>query len=343
MDDRPLIAITIGDPAGVGPEVVLKALARPHLHEICTPLVIGDAALLDLAARRLKLSTGLARISSLDQLRSSPQSAVVFHVPGLDLGSFQPGSLTADYGQASLDYLNCAIDFALDGKVAAIATGPINKAALHLAGSPYRGHTQLLADRCGVERVSMMLLSPGRLTEPRWLRVTHATTHIALKEVATSLTPEMLRSTIRLTNECLLTLGIEIPRLAVAGLNPHAGDEGVMGDEEIRWIHPTVMQSRAEGINVSGPLPADTVFLRAVHGEFDAVVALYHDQGHIAVKMHGFENAVNLTLGLPIIRTSVDHGTAFDIAWQGKANEASMVAAIELAAAIATNPQSRSR
>ena len=338
MDDRPVIAITIGDPAGVGPEVVLKALTRPHLLEICTPLVIGDAGLLDLAASRLKLPADLARISSLDQIDSPSQSALVFHVPGVDLGTFRPGSLAAEYGQASLDYLNCAIDFALDSKVAAIATGPINKAALHLAGSPYRGHTQLLADRCRVERVSMMLLSPGRLPEPHWLRVTHATTHIALHEVPSRLTLEGLISTIQLTQESLLRLGIKAPRLAVAGLNPHAGDEGVMGDEEIRWIQPTVMQCRTEGIDVSGPFPADTVFLRAVQGEFDAVVALYHDQGHIAVKMHGFENAVNLTIGLPIIRTSVDHGTAFDIAWQGKANEASMVSAIELAAEFATNP-----
>jgi 4-hydroxythreonine-4-phosphate dehydrogenase len=343
MNDRPIIAITIGDPAGVGPEVVLKALAQPKLLDICCPLVVGDADLVDHAARQLKVQINLKRISNPDAIDGDAQEAVVLHMPGVDLTSFQPGMLSADSGEASLDYLECAIDLTLSGKTAAIATGPINKVALHLAGSPYRGHTQLLADRCGVKQVSMMLLTPGRLSEPHWLRVSHATTHIALKDVPAKLTPDGLRSTIRLTHECLQNLGLSRARLAVAGLNPHAGDGGLMGEEELLWIQPLVAACRIDGFDVEGPLPADTVFLRATQGEFDAVVALYHDQGHIAVKMHGFENAVNMSLGLPIIRTSVDHGTAFDIAWQGRADPASMIAAIELAATMAAQQQSKTR
>jgi 4-hydroxythreonine-4-phosphate dehydrogenase len=337
MDERPLIAVTTGDPAGIGPEVVLKAVARSSIRRACRTLVLGDADLLAYAAQQMDLPFELGRIATPDEIGEQPPQGAILHIPGVKPETFQPGVIAAENGRASLDILETAIDLALSGRAAAIATGPINTAALHLAGSPYRGHTQLLADRSGAERVTMMLLSPGRGVEPRWLRVSHATTHIALKEVPGKLTPEVLRSTIELTQSGLTMLGIERPRLAVAGLNPHAGDEGLMGDEEIRWIGPLVEQIQSAGIDIHGPLPADTVFLRAAAGEFDAVIALYHDQGHIAVKMHGFEDAVNLTLGLPIIRTSVDHGTAFDIAWQGQADESSMVAAIELAARIAAN------
>jgi 4-hydroxythreonine-4-phosphate dehydrogenase len=337
MNDRPLIAITIGDPGGVGPEVVLKAVARPAVQGTCRPLILGDAVLLEHAASSMNLHPELHCISDLSELKGMPSGVAILNLPGLDLDAFQPGEIRADFGRASLSYIELAIDLALTGQVAGIATGPIHKAALHLAGSPFRGHTGLLADRCGVSDVSIMLLSPGRAPQPHWLRVTHATTHIALKEVPSRLTHASLLSTVRLTHSGLVSLAIGRERIAIAGLNPHAGDEGLMGDEEIRLIQPAVEQARAEGFDVQGPLPADTVFLRAVQGEFDAVVALYHDQGHIPVKLHGFENAVNLTLGLPIIRTSVDHGTAFDIAWQGIANETSMVAAIELAAALARN------
>ncbi|MFN2273804.1 MAG: 4-hydroxythreonine-4-phosphate dehydrogenase PdxA [Anaerolineales bacterium] len=343
MAERPLVAITTGDPAGVGPEVVLKALQHPGVLEICRPVVLGDIGLMELAAHRLKLPLDLEPIKQIEDMEEHVYHAALLHIPGVDLDHFEPGSISAENGQASLDILERAVALALSGQVDAIATGPINKAALHRAGSPYRGHTRLLADRCGVQQVTMMLLSPGRGSEPHWLRVSHATTHIALKEVPQQLSADGLRNTVLLTLDGLRLLGIQNAVLAVAGLNPHAGDEGLMGEEEIRWIRPLIEQMQAEGLMVTGPLPADTVFLRAAQGEFDAVVALYHDQGHIAVKMHGFENAVNLTLGLPILRTSVDHGTAFDIAWQGQANEASMVAAIELAATMASERQSTTR
>jgi len=341
MNERPLVAITIGDPGGIGPEVVLKALAHPGLAAACRPLVIGHAGLLERAASELGLASP-PTVHAPEDVEPTARGAHLLDTGSLQPDRFETGVVSAANGRAALDYIEEAIELALAGRVGAIATGPINKAALHLAGSPYRGHTRLLADRCGVERVSMMLLTPGRTTEPHWLRVTHATTHIALKEVPARLTPAALRSTILLTEQSLERMGLQRRRIAVAGLNPHAGDEGLMGDEEVRWINALVEQCRREGFDLHGPLPADTVFLRAVQGEFEAVVALYHDQGHIPVKMHGFENAVNLTLGLPIIRTSVDHGTAFDIAWQGKADEASMVAAIELAASMAST-QTNSR
>jgi 4-hydroxythreonine-4-phosphate dehydrogenase len=340
MYEHPLIAITMGDPGGIGPEVVLKALSHQHLHELCRPLVIGDADLLERANRELHLELQLQNVLALESLDPRSSGSYLVHAPGLTLETFQTGVVTAENGRASLNYIEKAIELALSGRVAAIATAPINKASLHLAGSPYRGHTRLLADRCKVEHVTMMLLTPGRQEQPQWLRVTHATTHIPLKEVPVQLTPPGLLSTIQLTHESLQLLGLDRKRIAVAGLNPHAGDAGLMGEEEVQWINPFVQQCRDDGFDVHGPLPADTVFLRAVQGEFDAVVALYHDQGHIPVKMHGFENAVNLTLGLPIIRTSVDHGTAFDIAWQGRADEASMVAAIELAADLASKKTS---
>jgi 4-hydroxythreonine-4-phosphate dehydrogenase len=342
MDERPLIAVTTGDPAGIGPEVVLKAIVHPRILEACRPLVLGDADLLSYASQQMKLPLGLKLITHSDDLEKQLPDGALLHVPGVKPEVMQPGEISAENGRASLEILETAISLALSNQVAAIATGPIHKAALNLAGSPYRGHTQLLADRCGVGKVTMMLLSPGRGAEPHWLRVSHATTHIALKDVPAKLTPEGLQGTIELTLNSLTILGADQSRLAVAALNPHAGEEGLMGDEEIRWIRPFVERIRSEGVDASGPLPADTVFLRAAAGEFDAVIALYHDQGHIAVKMHGFENAVNLTLGLPIIRTSVDHGTAFDIAWQGLADESSMVEAIKLAARMATHKQASS-
>jgi 4-hydroxythreonine-4-phosphate dehydrogenase len=219
------------------------------------------------------------------------------------------------------------------GQVDAIATGPINKAALKAAGVPFVGHTELLAALTGEERVTTMLATTGRRAEPvEALRVVHVTRHVPLAEVAKHITKARVLETIRLTDVGLKQMGIATPRLAVAALNPHGGDDGLMGCEELDAIGPAVEAAQAEGIDVHGPIPADSVFFRAIRGEFDAVIAMYHDQGHIPIKTHGFERSVTVTLGLPIVRTSVDHGTAFDIAWQGVAHEESMVEAICLAA-----------
>jgi 4-hydroxythreonine-4-phosphate dehydrogenase len=224
-----------------------------------------------------------------------------------------------------VSYIERATELALHDKVAAIVTGPINKAAIEAAGSPHIGHTEMLAELTGEERVTTMLATTG-------LRVVHVTRHVALKDVAQYITREQVLETIRLTDSGLKAMGFSSPRVAVAALNPHGGDGGLIGQEEIEEIGPAVEAALAEGVRVVGPIPADSVFFRAIRGEFDVVVAMYHDQGHIPIKTHGFERSVTVTLGLPIVRTSVDHGTAFDIAWQGVASEESMVEALRLAA-----------
>jgi 4-hydroxythreonine-4-phosphate dehydrogenase len=246
----------------------------------------------------------------------------------VDVSAVPKAEVSATAGMAAVAYVEQATELALNGKVHAIATGPINKAALQAAGIPHVGHTELLAELTGAERVTTMLATPG-------LRVVHVTRHVPLRAVAAHITYERVLETIRLTDTGLREMGISQPIVAVAALNPHGGDGGLVGHEEIEVIRPTVEAALAEGIDAHGPIPADSVFFRAIRGEFDVVVAMYHDQGHIPIKTHGFERSVTVTLGLPIVRTSVDHGTAFDIAWQGVASEESMIEAIQLAAQLA--------
>lgn len=332
MPDRPLLAVTMGDPAGIGPEVVLKALARDEVWNTARPLVIGDTVVLREVAARCGWTPTLRAVRDLTQAEFESREVQVLDLNQIALDDVTPGGISAQCGRASAAYLFRAIDLAMAGEVAGIVTAPINKAALREAGLVYRGHTEILAERCGARKVAMMLVGPGRGPTDEWLRVVHATTHVSLAEAVRLLTPERIVDTAAIAQEGLRRLGVSRPRIAVAALNPHAGDEGLMGDEEARIVAPAIEAARARGYDVVGPIPADTVFLRALQGEFDVVIALYHDQGHIAVKTHGFERAVNVTLGLPIVRTSVDHGTAFDIAWQGKARETSLVEAIKLAA-----------
>jgi 4-hydroxythreonine-4-phosphate dehydrogenase len=284
----PRIAITVGDPAGIGPEIAQKAAADPRVAAACVPVFYGPAT------------------------------------PGA-LAAFQPGTVSAAAGRAAYDAILGAVDDARAGRVAAIATAPISKEALAAAGLPWKGHTDLLAHLCGVPEVAMLFYS-------RELRVVLATVHVALREVPVLLTPTRLRSVIELTARELPRFGYPSPRLAVAGLNPHAGEHGVIGSEDDAVIRPVVDACRRSGLAVTGPIPADTVFVRAMRGEFDAVVASYHDQGLVPIKLVAFGRAVNVTLGLPIIRTSVDHGTAFDIAGRGVADPSSMVEAVLLAA-----------
>jgi 4-hydroxythreonine-4-phosphate dehydrogenase len=332
---RPLIAVTMGDPAGVGPEVVLKALGHAQVRSTCIPLVIGNLQVLQQAAACTDTELDLIQVRSPGEIDRQQASPCVLDLPPNPEAGFPIGCVDALCGQAAAGYISYAIELAMSREVDGISTAPINKAAFQLAGIPYRGHTEMLADLTNSRSVAMMLVTPGRGTEKEWMRVSHVTTHIPLRKVAKSLTQEKVITTIRITLEGLRQIGIPNPRLALAALNPHASDEGLMGDEEAHILSPTVLAAQEQGISVVGPIPADTVFLRALQGEFDAVVALYHDQGHIPAKTHGFERAVNVTLGLPIIRTSVDHGTAFDIAWKGIANEESMVEAILLAAQMA--------
>jgi 4-hydroxythreonine-4-phosphate dehydrogenase len=285
---KPRVAITVGDPAGIGPEVAAHAAAHRSVLEVCEP--------------------------------------VLYTPPAGDV--FAAGILSADAGRAAYDLLVRAAADAQRGAVDAIATAPVNKEAFRLAGLPWSGHTDLLAHLTGASHVAMMFHSDA-------LRVVLATVHIALAEVPRALTRESLESTIALTARELPRFDVAAPRIAVAGLNPHAGEHGLFGGEEDRVIRPSIAACRARGIDVAGPFPGDTIFGRAIRGDFDVVIACYHDQGLIPVKLVAFGQAVNVTLGLPIVRTSVDHGTAFDIAGRGVADPGSMIAAVRLAARLA--------
>jgi len=285
---KPRIAITAGDPAGIGPEIATAAAADPRVIAVCEPVVYAPP----------------------------------------DPRRFPPGVLSGEAGRAAYDTIVRAVEDARQQRVGGIATAPVNKEAFHLAGLPWRGHTDLLAHLTGAPHVAMMFDSAA-------IRVVLATVHIPLADVPRALTQPMLEATIDLTARELPRYGVAHPRIAVAGLNPHAGEHGLFGHEEESAIAPAIAACRARGINVTGPFSGDTVFLRAHRGEFDVVVACYHDQGLIPVKLLAFGEAVNVTLGLPIVRTSVDHGTAFDIAGKGVANPESMIAAVLLAARLA--------
>jgi len=285
----PKIALTVGDPAGIGPEIVAKAAADPGVLAVCRPIVF-----------------------------STPPEAAV-----------RTGSVSAAAGRAAYATIVRAVDFAKRGDVDAIVTAPINKLAFAKAGLKWKGHTDLIAHLCDSKRVAMMFHSPT-------LKVVLITVHVPLKSVSKYLTPALVDQTIGLTAEAMKMFGTPKPRLALAGLNPHAGEHGVLGDEDDKVLVPAVRRARARRVNIEGPIPGDTVFVRAARGEYDCVIACYHDQGLIPVKLLSFGNAVNVTIGLPIIRTSVDHGTAFDIAGKGVANAGSMIAAVKLAAEMAS-------
>ena len=328
MQSKPIIAITMGDPAGIGPEITAKALAREEVQSCCRPLLVGDAALMAEAIALVSAPLELNSITDPADAQFDPGRPDIIDLGNIDSATLKRGEVSAEAGRASVDYIKRAVEIVMAGQADAIVTGPINKAALKTAGIPYIGHTELLADLTGEQRVTTMLATTG-------LRVVHVTRHIPFKDIAKHITRDNILETMRLTDSGLMLMGLPKPHLAVAALNPHGGDEGLMGNEEIEEIAPAVEAAKAEGILASGPIPADSVFFRAIRGEFDVVVCMYHDQGHIPIKTHGFEQSVTVTLGLPIVRTSVDHGTAFDIAWQGIAREVSQVEAIRLAARMA--------
>ncbi len=326
---RPLIAITTGDPAGIGPEVVLKALAHATVFDQCRPLVVGDARVLRRAQDWLPdLNLALNVVSRPDEGSYRPGTVDVLDLHDVNPDDCPVGEISAAGGRAAVEAVFKACDLAMDGAVDAMATAPLNKAAMNLAGFHYAGHTELLTDRTGATRVSMLLIGEG-------LRVVHISTHVALAEAIRRVTPERVGAVIDIAAAACAALGIDAPRIAIAGLNPHAGEGGLFGDEEERFVQPAIEAARRRGLNVSDPQPPDTVFLRAKKGEFDIVVAMYHDQGHIPMKLLAFDSGVNVSVGLPIVRTSVDHGTAFDIAGTGRASEASMLAALDVAVQMA--------
>jgi 4-hydroxythreonine-4-phosphate dehydrogenase len=335
-DDRPLVALTMGDVAGVGPEVIARAWAGEALRELARPFVVGDPATLRRAVTLLGTGAEVRTIASPEEADPSSRSIPCLIATDQDLSGVRPGVIDARAGRAAADFLIGAIDLAMAGRVDAIVTLPLQKESLHAAGVPHPGHTEILAERCRAPEHAMMLYLEAPEGSPRpGLGVIHATLHVALRRVFDLLTVDAVEAKIRLADEALRPLtGGRPPRVAVAGLNPHAGENGLFGTEEIEIIAPAVARARASGIDVDGPIAADTLFARALGGEFDAVVAMYHDQGHVALKTIGFDRAVNVTLGLPIVRTSVAHGTAFDIAWQGKAETSSLIEAVRVAARI---------
>lgn len=336
---KPTIAITMGDPAGIGAEVTVRALAHSALYQICTPVVIGSAEALVDANRFTGCRLSLHEIQTPDQAAGTPGMLDYIDPAPLAPGSYVPGKVSAACGDAAFSYVTHGISLAKSGDVAAVVTGPINKEALNLAGHHFDGHTEIFAHYTDTTNYAMLLASGN-------LRVIHVTTHVSLRQACDLVRAPRVLDTIRLAKRALRELGIANGRIAVAGLNPHSSDNGLFGEEEAREILPAIEAARAEGLDVTGPVPPDSVFVRALGGEFDIVVAMYHDQGHIPLKLAGFRldpvtgkynsmSGINTTIGLPIIRTSVDHGTAFDRAGLGTANEGSMIEAIEVAVQMA--------
>ena len=329
---NPIIAITMGDAAGIGPEIIVKALADPSVREECRPIVIGDVKLLERAKSVVGSEADVCQVDPSSNIRELDfrENAAV-QCLDLDLlpADLPFGKLSSEAGGAAYNYVEKAVDLANKGEADAVCTAPLNKEALQLSGHSYPGHTEILADLTGTREVRMMLASEV-------LRVVLVTIHVGLIDAVDAISPESIFKTLVITDTELNRFGIASPRIGVCGINPHAGEHGLFGrGEEEAKILPAIDQARAQSIDATGPLPADTLFYRATRGDFDVVVAMYHDQGLAPIKTLGLEAAVNVTLGLPIIRTSVDHGTAFDIAGKGIADATNLKVAIRYAADIA--------
>jgi len=324
---KPLIAITMGDPAGVGPEICLQLLANEEIRAIGSPVIFGDARLLSRCARQTGLPAPKRILSEIDwpETCQSLNEPAVLDLFGFDAQDFAPGVVSARTGAAAYRYVEKSIEAALAGQVAAVATAPMNKEALRAAGILYPGHTEIFADKTGASRACMFQYSDE-------VRASFVTVHCGYSEVPALLTLERILDVIELTANAMRRIRGTEPKIAVLGLNPHAGEHGLFGNrEEENIIIPAIEAARARGITIEGPLPPDTAFIPAKRRSTDAFICMYHDQGHIPLKALAFDTAVNTTLGLPIIRTSVDHGTACDIAWQGKATSSSLVEAVRLA------------
>jgi 4-hydroxythreonine-4-phosphate dehydrogenase len=330
--ERPRIAVTMGDPAGVGPEVCLHLLANRHLARNCLPVIFGDAAILDRVARSLGLTLDAVVLSPEQWLsqHDALDGPAVVDLSAVEPDAVEPGRIGAHTGRAAYAYVNAALDAALAGQVSAVTTGPLNKEALHLAGIDFPGHTEIFAARTRTRRFCMMQYSAE-------ITCSFVTVHVGYAEVPSLLSAERILEVIELTDEALQRIRGRKPKLVVCGLNPHAGEHGLFGNrEEERFILPALEAGRMKGIQLEGPLPPDTAFLPERRRVTDGFICMYHDQGHIPLKALAFDSAVNVTLGLPVVRTSVDHGTALDIAWQGKAHPTSLFAAVRLAIELTT-------
>ena len=332
---KPCLGITMGDPGGIGPEICVKTLSESEIYQICRPLIVGDSEIIANAVRFCRLNLKLNSIHRIEEGRFEAGTIDVIDLANLPLSQLRQGQGTTEQGRACFEYIAKAIEMALAGEIAATVTGPINKAALNAAGYHYSGHTEIYAELTGAKNCAMMLVDGD-------FRVVHVSTHVSLREACDLVKKTRIKNVISLADEALKKLGFKNPRLGVAGLNPHCGEGGLFGSEDYKEIRPAIEEARTNGINAEGPIPADTVFSKMRGGMYDLVVVMYHDQGHIPVKLEGFRYdnrtgawdqvaGVNVTLGLPIIRTSVDHGTAFDKAGKGQANPQSMIQAVKLA------------
>lgn len=334
--EKPLVGITMGDPAGVGPEIILKALQSSDVWDVCVPIVIGDVEQIRRTNRILHGQVSVVPITSPAEARGTERAAFVLQVGNLP-ADLPLGELSKEAGEAAYRYVVRALELAQAGKIDAICTAPLNKEAMQAAGHPFPGHTELLGHLTGRKDFAMVLVSPS-------VNVAHVSTHVGLRDAIDRVNREREEKVIAIGAELMQNIGISRPRIVVCGLNPHAGEHGLFGEgEEEREIAPAVEAMQAKGYDVVGPLPADTVFYRAQRGDFDLVIAQYHDQGHIPVKALGMDAGVNVTAGLPILRTSVDHGTAFDIAGKGIADAGSMIEAILLAGRMAAGKSEASQ
>jgi len=332
---KPIIGITMGDPAGIGAEIIVKALSNKEIYERSKPVVIGSRIAMKDALSFIPSGLKLNIIKNSEEIKGEFGSIDLIDLNNITLDEFDYGKVSAKAGQASLDYIYKGIDLAMEGLVNAVVTGPIHKEAIKAAGSPYAGHTEIFAFRTKTKNYAMMLADEN-------LRAIHVSTHVSLRQACDLVKKERVLTVIHLADKALKDLGIKNPKIGVAGLNPHAGEGGLFGKEEIEEIIPAIIQTKKEGIDVEGPIPPDTIFSKTIGGQYDIAVVMYHDQGHIPMKVIGFKynkstnkwssmSGVNVTVGLPIIRTSVDHGVAFGKAGEGRANEESMVEAIKMA------------
>ncbi|WP_437186463.1 4-hydroxythreonine-4-phosphate dehydrogenase PdxA [Planctomicrobium sp. SH668] len=336
---RPRTALTMGDVAGIGPEIIARVVADRQLYQTCQPVVVGDVDVLERACELLKIKVNVREIVHLDEAwedsdAGSDTIAIPCWNPGKTMtADVPPGRVDGRAGKAAYEWLVAATQAALRKEIDTIVTAPLSKAALHAGGVFYPGHTEILAEECGVSDFAMMLYLPhgSVLKGPNGLGVVHVTLHTSIASVPGLLTTEGIAEKIGLMDQFLKRIGCAAPRIGVCALNPHAGESGLFGDEESRIIAPAVSSARKKGIEVDGPAPSDTLIQRSVLGAYDGVVAMYHDQGHIALKLIAFQKAVNVTLGLPIIRTSPSHGTGFDISWRGMADDGGMKEAIRVA------------
>lgn len=332
----------MGDPAGIGPEICIKALSNKNVYDRCRPLVVGDAAVMRRTVTDLKSELKINVIQSVNEAGFAFGTVDVLDLKNVDASLLQPGVVSSMAGNAAFEAVKKVIDLALAHEIDATVTAPINKESIHKAGHHFSGHTEIYAHFTKTAKYAMLLADEN-------LRVIHATTHVSLRHACDLCTKARVLEVISLLNNACIQFGIKNPRIAVAGLNPHAGENGLFGDEEINEIIPAINEANASGFNVEGPVPPDTMFVKAVQGKYDGCVAMYHDQGHIPFKLEGFQwdnekqtmksvKGVNITLGLPIIRTSVDHGTAFEIAGKGIASHDAMLVAIDYAILMAENP-----